>query len=274
MDFIRNVFKNLVYYTSPALTAAGARHMFCTRLGGVSEGHLESLNFGLSLGDERERVYENYRIAMAALESDVRDLVLTRQVHEDHVRVVTRADTGNLFHPTPEGADGLASADDVTLGAFYADCVVMLLFDPVAGVSAAVHAGWRGTAKGIARRAVEAMAALGARPEDIRAGVGPAIGRCCFETDADVPEAIAAAFGVAADGYIERAGSKYHVDLKGLNAMTLGQSGLVPEHVDVCRVCTMCTPEEFWSHRLTKGKRGVHGAFIVNHTAQGGNTLC
>ena len=128
-------------------------------------------------------------------------------------------------------------------------------------VVAAIHAGWRGTANGIARKAVEKMIAeFGSRPEDICAAIGPCISQCCFETDMDVPQAMLRAFGGEANAFIEKRGEKYFVDNKGLNKLWLTRAGVTK--IDVSPACTMCQPDRFWSHRYTKGHRGSHTGII------------
>ena len=130
--------------------------------------------------------------------------------------------------------------------------------------AAAVHAGWRGTALGIAERAVEKMRDLyGCDPGNIRAAIGPCISKCCFETDEDVPNAMTAALGAGALKFIEmREGAKFRVDLKGLNALRLERAGLDPERIAVSPECTACRSDKYWSHRVTGGERGSQAAVI------------
>lgn len=166
----------------------------------MSRGRLESLNIGLHRGDAPENVLENYRILGAALGFAPEDTVLTKQVHGDVVLRVGRKDRGTgLFVPQETPCDGLITNEPgVALVIFTADCTPILFHDPVTGAVGAVHAGWRGTAAQIGARAVEAMAAAyGCKPENIRAAIGPNIGKCCFETHGDVPQAMEAALGRA-----------------------------------------------------------------------------
>ena len=237
-------------------------HCFTTRLGGVSRGHLASLNIGVHRGDAPENVAENYRRLGEAL--GFSHLVLTRQTHSDIVRPVTLADAdrGLTQDAWPE-CDGLiTNTPGLALVVFTADCTPILLHDPVTGAVGAVHAGWRGTAADIAGKAVRAMEReYGCRPANIRAAIGPNIGQCCFETDADVPEAITAALGAAARPFIEHRGGKYHLNLKGINAEFLKNAGVT--HIELSDACTACRPDTFWSHRVTGGLRGSQGAVIL-----------
>ena len=145
-----------------------------------------------------------------------------------------------------------------------ADCGTILLEDPVTGAVGACHAGWRGTALGIAGKTVSAMTeAYGCDPNNIRAALGPCISPCCFETDEDVPQAMVTALGDDAAPAIRKTGEKYHVDLKYLNRLFLQKAGILPEHMDTSPLCTACDPDLFWSARKHRDHRGSLGAIIV-----------
>lgn len=252
----------LEYLTADAL--AGSVHCFSTRFGGVSEGCLASLNLGTHRGDRPENVLENYRILGEAAGFRPEDTVFTRQLHTDIVRRAGRADRGTgLYRPQAEACDGLITDEpDTALVCFGADCATILLYDPVRSAIGAVHSGWRGTAQGIAQKAVEAMTReFGCKPENIRAAIGPSIGQCCFETDGDVPQAMLDALGPEAEAFIQRRGEKYHVDNKLLCRLWLQRAGV--RRIDVCAECTMCRPDRFWSHRVTGGERGSLAAVIM-----------
>lgn len=254
------------FQISPGLERAGIPHGFTTRLGGVSEGIYSSLNLGNSRGDDPARVRENYRRVCKALGMDGDKLVFSSQVHGDLVRPVTLADAGKgLDRPVDYEADGLVThVPGITLVVFGADCATILLSDPLRGVIAAVHAGWRGTALGIVARAVETMVGdYGCERENILAAIGPCISQCCFETGQEVPQAMTEALGEEAAPYFAAGGNgKSHVDLKGLNALWLNRCGILTTNIDISPDCTMCRPEKYWSHRYTKGERGSQGALI------------
>lgn len=251
---------SLEYLAADHIAAA---HCFTTRLGGVSEDYLASLNLSEHRGDLPGNVEKNFRILGDELGFDVSNLVLTYQIHSDIVRQVSRADARGVDHEDYPQCDALITNDPGTaLCVFSADCTPILLHDPVTGAVGAVHAGWRGTAAGIAGKTALAMVrAYGCDPKNIRAAIGPNIAQCCFETDMDVPLAMLEAYGNAAKEFIRPVGDKYYVNLKEINALSLRQAGV--EHLEISNLCTVCQPDRFWSHRVTKGHRGSQGAIIV-----------
>ena len=239
-------------------------HCFTTRRGGVSQGHLDSLNIGVHRGDAPEHVAANYAVLEQALGFSMKNLVLTRQTHSDIVRKVGLADGGKgLKKDAYPECDALITKEPGTaLVVFTADCTPILLYDPVTGAVGAVHAGWRGTASGLAEKTVNAMVReYGCRPQDIRAAIGPNIAQCCFETDEDVPKAMEFALGEAAQPFIERKDCKYYVNLKEINALFLRRAGV--ERVEISSLCTACRQDLFWSHRRVGNNRGSQGAIII-----------
>ena len=247
------------------LTAEGisSPHCFTTRFGGVSEGIFASMNIAIKEGETVENVEKNLSVLASALGFDLDRLICTRQTHSDIVRVVTKEDHISIFHRDYPESDGVVTNDPgVALMIFTADCTPLLFHDPVTGAVGAAHAGWRGTAANIGGKTVKAMTdAFGCDPANIRAAIGPNIGSCCFETDADVPEAMVAALGDEAKEHIRQAGQKFYVNLKEINAAFLRRAGV--RHIEISQACTACQPDRFWSHRVTRGQRGSQGAVIV-----------
>ena len=164
---------------------------------------------------------------------------------------------------------GMAAYAEPSADAWLSDAVshyvaYLLLEDADAGVVAAVHCGWRGSVQDILGAALSQMRSLGARPEDVSAAIGPGIGACCFEVGPEVAEGVDALLGGETDGLIRPgAGDRLFVDLKAANARRLQQLGVRPERIAISAACTMCDPEELWSHRVTNGKRGVMPAVIM-----------
>ena len=241
----------------------GAPHCFTTRLGGVSKPPVDSLNLGWNRGDTPENVTKNYQILADAIGFDPEKLVLTHQTHSDIVRQVTVADAHGLDNRSYPECDALiTNCPGVALTIFTADCTPVLLWDPVTGAVGAAHAGWRGTVAKIAAKTAQAMIlAYGCHSKNLQAAIGPNIAQCCFETDADVPNAIVSAYGEQAKEYITQKGDKYYVNLKEINGLALREMGV--KHIDISTECTVCQCHRFWSHRVTGGVRGTQGAIIV-----------
>jgi len=261
--FAEMSYKGLVYMTAPTIPF---KHGFTTRWGGVSGGSLESLNLGENRGDSEENVRENYRRVLEALGLPDQKLCFTKQVHKNEVRVVTDGDRRALFTPFLYEADGIVSnVKGLPLICFTADCVPVLLCDPENGVAGAIHCGWRSTVADILGIAVKKMIDLGAVPASIRAAIGPAIELCCYETDAEVPQAIERLLGEDCGNAFFAVGStgKYMVDLKETNRRRLIQLGLSEKDISVSDECTCCHCDKYWSHRQTKGERGSQAALIV-----------
>ena len=172
----------------------GIVHGFTTRLGGVSEGIFESMNMGLHLDDDIDKVMENYRRIGDSLGIDPLRISCPNQVHKDNILVVTEVDAGDgvarpLTHHEIDAQ--ITNVNDVPLIVYTADCVPIILADPVSRVVASVHAGWRGTVAGIAAKTVEKMCQeFGCLPENIHAAIGPSISVENYEVDQTVIDEI------------------------------------------------------------------------------------
>lgn len=251
----------LIYYTCDSITTP---HLFTTKFGGVSTGYLSSLNLGFNRGDQRENVLRNYQILADHFGVECTRMTMTKQVHGDCVRVVDEKTMGmGLGQPMSWETDAIITdLPHVPLCGYYADCVVTMLHDPVTHCIGVCHSGWRGTANGILAHTVQAMCDnYGATPEDIQAVIGPSIRQCCFETDADVPDAMRDTMGDSVQPFIEQRGAKYFIDLQGINKMRLEQAGV--KNIVDSGLCTKCMQDEFWSHRATHGLRGVQAGIIM-----------
>ena len=247
----------------------GAPHCFTTRLGGVSAGIFDSLNLNFSRGDDPVLVVENFRRIGQVLGFTPEDVVNARQIHSDIVVRVDQRNRGKLdvTGASPECDAMITNTPGMALYVSTADCTPILLWDCVTGAVGAAHAGWKGTASAIGAKTVEAMVReFGSKPENIRAAIGPNIGFCHFETDADVPNAMLEAFGDEVKPFIRQQGQKYYVNLKEINALVLRRAGVT--HIEISDECTMCQPDRFWSHRVTLGQRGAQGGIIVCEEVQ------
>lgn len=230
---------------SRLLLSAGFAHGFSTRAGGVSTGPFASLNLGRSVGDDPGAVDENLRRFHAAAGLEGRALFVVSQVHGATVRQVGRADDPAAV--AFEEADAMVAWDSaVAVGIRTADCFPVLVGDPGTGRVAAIHAGWRGVARGVVARALEVLAP-GAGTV---AALGPGIGACCFEVGPDVAAQIAAATPPVDDLVV--AGRGLRIDLRAAIRAQLRASGVtILEDVGTC---TVCDRTRFFSFRRD-GKR-------------------
>ena len=258
----------VVFLTFPKLEKAGGNiHGFSTRLGGISEGVFSSMSFSTSLGDKREAVLENYKRFCKAIGGDCKNVVLSDQTHTANVRVVTKNDVGKgLFCDRDyTDVDGLVTNEkDIILVTQYADCTPLAFYDPVKKVVAASHAGWRGTAKQIAKNTVQTMVNnFGCDPKDILCGIGPNIAQCCYEVDDPVIDEIKKLdFLNFDDCYYKKDNGKYMLNLKEVNRQILLHSGIKSENIDTADLCTCCNADIFHSHRASAGKRGTLALMI------------
>lgn len=259
----------------PLETGLGVNAAFSTRLGGLSQGQFSAMNLGFGRGDEDELVAENYKLFCKAAGFDPDSLVTGNQDHHTNILKVGPEDRGlGIWSPKIDASvDGLCTdAPGVTLVIYCADCVPLYFVDPVHRAIGLAHAGWRGTAAGMARAMVKRLSEeYGSRPEDLLAAVGPSICGDCFEVDPPVAEEFKALPGwesfvsgpLAVPGPDGEPMEKYHVDLWECNRRILLDAGVLPEHITVGKVCTMCESSLLFSHRKTCGRRGSNAAFLA-----------
>jgi YfiH family protein len=226
--------------TWPGLAASEADAAVTARSGGVSSGPYATLNLSLSVGDDPVLVLENRRRLAAALGARPGDFVFARQIHGAGVRIVGDADRGSgAFRMDDAIADTdalVTTSPGVVLAILTADCVPIVLHDPVAGVLACVHAGWRGTVARVSAAAVAAMTSLGSRPSDVIAGLGPAAAPARYQVGLDVHHAVTQAFGPAAASFIRqdpRAADRWLLDLWTANRHVLREAGLPDPQIHV-----------------------------------------
>lgn len=225
-------------------------HATSTRQGGLSTGIYESLNLGLMSGDDLTAVDGNRQIFSQMLGIPiVQNLSMTHGTRVAHL--CTPRDM-----ESPQDADAcISNHAEVSLSLTTADCVPIFFHDPKAGAVGLAHAGWRGTVNGIAARVVEEMTAkLGSRPENVRVGLGPAIGPCCFEVGPEVAQEFHSQYGQ--QSWVEQRGAKWHIDLHQANRVWLERAGVSQENVRSCPLCTCCRADLFYSWRRESGKTG------------------
>jgi YfiH family protein len=209
-------------------------------------------------------VRENRRRLLVALGIERYSVLAPRQVHSTDVAMVR---AGDALPPNAvlEGDAVVTDRTGVALMVLAADCLPVLLYDPERRVIAAVHAGWRGTAGAIVAGTVAAMReGFGCDPAHIRAGFGPAIGRCCYEVGPEVLNAVAAVTPRApAALYDPLPAGKGRLDLVAANMAQLQRAGVLSDHIGAARLCTACQPVRFFSHRREGEPTGRAGAVIA-----------
>jgi len=231
------------------LRAAGIPHAFSTRQGGSSAGPFASLNLGRGVNDDPETVATNRRAVLEALGLRAGQHVEADQVHGAVVAVVGTADAGQSI----AGADGLVTADPgLTLAIHAADCVPLLLADPKRRVVAALHAGWKGTAAGIAVEGVRVLAdRFKSNPRDLLVAIGPSIGPCHYEVDEPVMERMRR-WRWWPEVAVANGRQRWQLDLRAACRRQLLDAGLLPQRIEVLDLCTYDHPDLFYSYRRDK----------------------
>jgi YfiH family protein len=242
-------------------------HGFSTRTGGRSSfGGTNVLNLGFTDWDSRRNVLENRQLLQQALRAEKFSLVALKQIHSDLVRLITTAPE----HPVCADAV-VTDRPGLLLGVQTADCVPILLVDAKKRAVAAIHAGWRGTLRRIAEKAVGEMRMhFGSKPGDILAAIGPAIGGCCYEVGVDIAANFLSQFADAPEFFDEfRTGDEPNpiqwlnqmppghqpppknvfLDLHKANASQLRNAGLLARNILVSNLCTACRPDLLFSYR-------------------------
>jgi len=242
------------YLQARAFQEAGLVHAFSTREGGVSLPPYHSLNLGFGVGDDPEAVEENRKRFFKALAVEPHQVVKVQQVHGDSVLVVDKELVGREGFPCDAMVTNLPGHALVTSTA---DCLPILLFDPQQRAISSVHAGWRSTVKRIAEKAMNTMVkAYNTDPQDVIAIIGPGIGVCCYEVDDPVIELLSQAFPHWQAFATAKTNGRFNLDLSGINAKMLEETGLRQEHILKLDLCTACRPDLFYSYRREKPRTG------------------
>ena len=270
MQMKQNRSEGVEYLTFPILEQTGmVRHLFSTRVGGVSKGIYSTMNLSYTRGDEKEAVDENFRRIAGVLGCVLDDIVCSDQTHTVNLRIVTGEDRGKgvLYPRDYTDIDGLLTDEPgLVLATFYADCVPLYFVDTKKRAIALAHSGWRGTVARMGRCVTEKMKeTYGTNPEDIVAAIGPSICQACYEVSEDVADAFAQEFcmdGQADEILISKGGGKYRLDLWRANEIVLTEAGIPAEHIQVTDICTCHNSEYLFSHRASHGRRGNLGAFL------------
>ncbi len=270
MQMKRNRTGEVEYLTFPLLEQTGmVRHLFSTRIGGVSKGIYSTMNLSYTRGDEKEAVDENFRRTAEILGCKLEDMVCSDQTHTVNLRVTGRADGGKgiLYPKDYSDVDGLLTDEPgIVLATFYADCVPLYFVDTKRRAVALAHSGWRGTVARMGRCVTEKMREVyGTDPADLTAAIGPSICQACYEVSEDVAEAFVREFrrpGQESRILEAKGGGKYQLNLWRANEIILQEAGIDPERIQVTDLCTCHNSDYLFSHRASQGRRGNLGAFL------------
>jgi YfiH family protein len=240
---------------------------FSTRLGGVSEMPANALNLAGFNEDAAENILENRRRCLKLFPGEW-VLAGCWQVHGANVRVVQTAEEAK-----PKGNERgesiycdviVSNANGVLAGVKTADCVPILIGDPVTRAFAAVHAGWRGTLATAMIVAVKRLAnEYGAKPENLRAAIGGSAGPCCYEVGSDVIDGFTERFGSGAKLFTTTRPGHALIDLLKANRDQLESAGVIPERIHTAPICTMCRTDLFFSYRKEKSVHGKVGRLMA-----------
>lgn len=262
---------DILYFTFNGLENTGiVKHCFSSRLGGVSKGHLSTMNLSYMRGDEKECVDENYRRIAKVLGCEIEDIVCSDQTHTINVRKVTADDKGKgIVKPRDyKDIDGLITNEPgIALATFYADCVPLYIVDPVHHAIGLSHSGWRGTVKRMGAVTLKKMEEeYGTKPQDVYVAIGPSICQDCYEVSKDVADEFREAFLAQRDEdklLYQKSEEKFLLNLWYANYCVFREAGVPEKNIEVTDVCTCCNPDLLFSHRASKGVRGNLGAFLM-----------
>jgi len=255
-----NEADGLRYYSFDYLQPMGVIHGIFTRHGGVSPAPWDSLNLGGTLGDERQNIIENRRRIFNVFGRPVESIFDVWQVHGTEIICADEPRPLNAPHQKADAI--LTNRPGISLFMRFADCVPILLYDPVKRVVGIVHAGWQGTVNKIAALTIRAMQKqYGSYPPYIFAGIGPSIGPDHYEVGPEVMTMVRKAFGETADLLISQKDRKPHFDLWKANILALNDEGV--EHIILSSICTTCNSSDWYSHRGEHGRTGRFAAIIA-----------
>jgi polyphenol oxidase len=229
---------------------------------GVAEG-----NVGYGKPRDAADAWEMRQRWCQAIGLDAAALATVHQVHGSDVVVARQSDAGRgatLGSQPLAVADAIISSEPgVALMTLHADCLALLLCDPEVPAVAAIHAGWRGTIAQVTARTVEAMVqSFGADPSRITAYLGATNRGCCFEVGDEVVEGWFKVDPLDDAKSISRPGPRAHFDVASANRWQLLQSGLRPAKIEMSDICTSCSADQWFSHRVQGPFTGRFGAII------------
>lgn len=257
---IFNETSSIRYLVMESFQQYGVLHGFITRSGGVSLAPWDSLNLGGTTGDDPGAVLENHNRLFDVFGRSLDSMFDVWQVHG---RDVICARAPRPRNQQRQQADAiLTDVPEVTLLMRFADCVPILLYDPLNNVGGIVHTGWQGTLKKVPAAAVNALVTnYGSAPEKIIAGIGPSIGPDEYEVGEGFYEKAAEPFRECINEVLITKEHKIHFDLWRANQITLQECGI--EQIEIAGISTYTHTTDWFSHRREKGKTGRFGAIFA-----------
>lgn len=253
-------FRFASFAANGTIEHGGFDHAVFTRQGGISPAPYDTLNLSVSVPDDQANVYANRARAYATLGRRNDSLVHAYLAHGADVAQVTPHDYGRYVGP----ADGLITGEPgCGLTMNYADCAAILLYDPRNRVVGLGHAGWQGVVKDLPGSLVRAMRHIyGSDPAGLLAGIGPAIGPCCYQVGEKVIEPVQATFDDPVSLFRPSAEADWlYFDLPEASRRRLLDAGVT--QIEDSGLCTACNVDLFFSHRAEKGRTGRFGVMIV-----------
>ncbi len=260
--------ENLVYYSYELFEQFPQIPLVVsTRLGGVSQGHLHSLNLSLSesVGDDPDAVITNRTRFYQIVGVEPEQVAQAQLVHGSHIEIVTDQTPCGTYHKLPKTDGLITNVPGRALFIPVADCAAIAFYDPNQQVIAMIHAGWRGTLQGIIPETVKTMREhFGSSPTDILVGVSPILGKCCYQVRQDLVNIFMEAFPAQVHDFFEpQADDTYLFDIAAVFRWQLLESGVQIDHIEESGICTACHTDEFYSHRAEHGKTGRFAGLIV-----------
>ena len=254
-----NLSKQIEYFTFEKFGFSSIPHGFFTRNGGISPVPWNSLNLSTSGGDSRENVVENRKRVFDSIERPVESLYDAWQVHGT---TIIQVNEPRGLDNSPQKADGLVTNKaNVTLFMRFADCVPILLFDPINHVIGIFHAGWKGTLDKIVGKGVKVFCdTYHSEAKNIIAGIGPSICSNHYIIREDVASKVEEVFKTRVGEVLSHDEGNLHFDLAKSNQIILLDAGV--SKIENSNICTACDTGKWFSHRAEKGSTGRFGAFV------------
>jgi hypothetical protein len=246
-------------------------HAVTTRAGGLSPSSYASLNLGINTDDTHSNIISNHDTVSSALNFDLSFLISSIQVHEDCILCLkAKPEHDNSKAPgiCYDGFDSfITDQEGITIMIRVADCVPIILYDPRSKVIAVVHAGWEGTLSEITLKTIQQMEnEFRCSPADIKAGIGPAIGKCCFSVNSEVAEKFTERLD-RSECFVMQDNNSSYIDLKEANKIQMILAGLKEENIETSEICTSCCSDIFFSHRREKGRTGRFALLAGLHSS-------